>query len=443
MPLTAAPHRPEDTPLLDAMGRRFAAAMAAFEGFEPAPLLAVAVSGGADSVALLRLAHDWAAERGGALVAVTFDHRLRPESAAEAERVAEWCAALGIRHRTLAWDAGAPESGIEAAARAARYAALEALCRAEGALHLLVGHHAGDQRETVAMRMERGGGHGRAGMPALDYRRDCRLLRPLLGFAKAELIALCRALGQEWVEDPSNHSDAFERNRVRRRLERLSVSEAAAIDREIAAAGAARMDAERRLARRIVAWARISPLGYAWIDWTAWRGAPRDDIADREFLGRIAHCVGGRAYAPPLGVVERALATLAAGGVATLGGCVARAGGGGLWILRENRTPPEASAGRWDERFAAAPDDLARLRPPRGAAERDALRRALAALGTCEKPPPSAAFARVPVFLRGEEVCLAPLGGYDRAAPAARFAPAAAATACAIWLAPVAANLMY
>lgn len=442
MPLTAPPHRPEDTPLLDAMGRRFAAAMAAFGGFEPAPLLVAAVSGGVDSVALLRLAHGWATERGGAVLAVTFDHRLRPESAAEAERVAEWCAALGVRHRTLAWETGAPESGIEAAARAARYAALEALCRAEGGLHLLVGHHAGDQRETVAMRMERGGGHGRAGMPALDYRRDCRLLRPLLGFAKSDLADFCRALGQTWVEDPSNLSEAFERNRVRRRLERLPEAEAAALDREIAAAGAARMEAERRLARRIVAWVRLSPLGYAWIDWSAWRAAPVDDAADRELLGRIAHCVGGRAYAPPLGVVERALATLAAGGVATLGGCIARTGGGGLWILRENRTPPEVAEGRWDERFAATAEDLARLRPPHGAAERDALRRSLATLGTCEKPPPSAAFARVPVFSRGEEVCLAPLGGYDRAAAAARFAPPAAATACAIWLAPVAANLM-
>lgn len=442
MPLSRAAPAAEDAPLLEALERRFAATMAGFGGFEPAPLVVVAVSGGVDSMALLRLAHDWAAAQGGRVLAVTFDHRLRPESAAEAERVGAWCAALGILHRTLVWDGPAPATGVEAAARGARYAALESVCRETGALHLVVGHHAGDQRETVAMRMERGGGHGRAGMPALDYRRDCRLLRPLLGFAKSELAALCRALGQAWVEDPSNLSDAFERNRVRKRLERLPEAEAAAMDRGIAAAGRARMDAERRLARRIVAWARISPLGYAWVDWDAWDAAPRDDAADREFLGRLAHCVGGRVYAPPLGVVERALSTLAAGGVATLGGCIARRGGGGLWILRENRAAPALSGGRWDERFAAAPDDLARLRAPQGAAERDALRRTLAALGTCEKPPPSAAFARVPVFARGEEVCLAPLGGYDRAVPAARFAPAAGVTACAIWLAPVAANLM-
>lgn len=442
MPLSRIAASPDVAPLLEALERRFAAAMAAFGGFEPAPLLAVAVSGGVDSVALLRLAHDWATAREGGVLAITFDHRLRPESAAEAERVGAWCAALGIPHLSLAWEAPAPATGIEAAARTARYAALEATCREAGALHLLVGHHAADQRETVAMRMERGGGHGRAGMPALDYRRDCRLLRPLLGFAKADLTALCRALGQEWLEDPSNVSDAFERNRVRKRLDRLPAAEAAAMDRSIGAAGAARMDAERRLARRMMAWVRISPLGYAWVDWHAWRTAPRDDAADREFLGRLAHCVGGRAYAPPLAVVERALSLLAAGEVATLGGCIARIGGGGLWILRENRLPPTVAEGRWDERFAASPEDLARLRPPRGADERDALRRALAALGPGEKSPPSAVFARVPVFARAEEICLAPLSGYDRAVPAARFAPAAGATACAIWLAPIAANLM-
>ncbi len=442
MPLSRAAATADDAPFLDAMERRFAAAMAAFGAFEPAPLLAVAVSGGADSVALLRLAHDWAAARGGRVVAITFDHRLRPDSAAEAERVGAWCAALGTTHRSLAWSDPAPATGVEAAARAARYAALESVCRAEGALHLLVGHHAGDQRETVAMRMERGGGRGRAGMPALDARRDCRLLRPLLGFAKADLMALCRALGQAWVEDPSNLSDAFERNRVRKRLDRLPEAEAAAMDRAIAAAGAARMDAERRLARRMVSWVRLSPLGYAWVDWAAWRAAPRDDAADREFLARLAHCVGGRAYAPPTAMVERALSLLAAGKGATLGGCVARLGGGGLWILRENRAVPEAADGRWDDRFSVAPEHLADLRAPRGAAEREALRRALAALGTCEKPPPSAVFARVPVQMRGEEVSLAALGGYDPHAPAARFAPAAGATACAIWLAPIAPNLM-
>lgn len=442
MPLSRIAASSDAAPLLEALERRFAAAMAGFGGFEPAPLLAVAVSGGVDSVALLRLAHDWAAARDGGVLAITFDHRLRAESAAEAERVGGWCAALGISHLSLAWQAPAPAAGIEAAARAARYAALEAACREAGALHLLVGHHAGDQRETVAMRMARGGGHGRAGMPALDYRRDCRLLRPLLGFAKADLSALCRALGQEWVEDPSNVSDAFERNRVRKRLDRMPAVEAVAMDRAIGAAGATRMEAERRLARWMVAWARISPLGYAWVDWNAWRAAPRDDAADREFLGRLAHCVGGRAYAPSLAVVERALSLLAAGEAATLGGCIARLGGGGLWILRENRLPPTVADGRWDERFAASPEDLCRLRAPRGAEERDALRRALAALGPGEKTPPSAAFARVPVFARAEEVCLAPLSGYDRAVPAARFAPAAGTTACAIWLAPVAANLM-
>ena len=96
------------------------------------------------------------------------------------------------------WHGEKPTTGIEAAARRARYAALEAACREEGILHLLLGHHAGDQRETVTMRAERGHGPGEAGMAALDMRRDVRVLRPVLGVEKADLENLCRSLGQPW-----------------------------------------------------------------------------------------------------------------------------------------------------------------------------------------------------------------------------------------------------
>src|SRR5215471_10604463 len=95
---------PDDPPTLD----EFAALLAAIGGFEPRPLIAVATSGGPDSLALAILADRWARRQGGEVWALTIDHRLRPESTAEAEQVAVWLTARGIRHRTLVWDGGKP-----------------------------------------------------------------------------------------------------------------------------------------------------------------------------------------------------------------------------------------------------------------------------------------------------------------------------------------------
>src|SRR5689334_22586799 len=111
------------TPLSD---EDFAAQLDRLGPFERAPRLAVAVSGGADSLALALLADAWARDRGGSITALTVDHRLRPESAAEARQVGTWLTARGIAQETLIWEGPYPSSDIQAAARAARYRLLEA-----------------------------------------------------------------------------------------------------------------------------------------------------------------------------------------------------------------------------------------------------------------------------------------------------------------------------
>src|SRR5205085_12296954 len=125
-------------------------------GFEARPLIAVAVSGGPDSMALAILADRWARQRGGEAWALTVDHRLRPESAAEAETVASWLAARGIPHEVLVWSDAKPASGIQEAARAARYRLLAGWCRDQGCLHLLTAHHREDQAETHLIRRRAG-----------------------------------------------------------------------------------------------------------------------------------------------------------------------------------------------------------------------------------------------------------------------------------------------
>lgn len=204
----ATDHRP--------LATHFSATLSGIGYFEKKPTLAVAVSGGADSMALLLLANSWAKERGGRAVALTVDHGLRTESASEARQVGTWCKAHGIEHHVLEWKSPKPSSAIQAKARDARYALLTAWCREHKLLHLLTAHHLSDQAETLLLRMARGSFiEGLSCMPAVSFRDGVRLLRPLLDVTKSELVDFLGAKNQRWIEDPSNRNPHYTRNRIR------------------------------------------------------------------------------------------------------------------------------------------------------------------------------------------------------------------------------------
>jgi tRNA(Ile)-lysidine synthase len=191
--------------------------------FSDSKAILIAVSGGPDSMALLRLAHQWGRAAGRPkLYAATVDHGLRPDSQDEARQVGEWCAPLGIPHRILCWDGQKPEARLQERARDARYALLEDFARETGCDTLLTAHHAGDQAETILFRMTRGSGlRGLAGMARSSRRGALRHGRPLLDWSKAELVGVCDALGQPFFRDPSNHNPRFARTRMRQLLEEL------------------------------------------------------------------------------------------------------------------------------------------------------------------------------------------------------------------------------
>jgi tRNA(Ile)-lysidine synthase len=176
----------------------------------------VAVSGGPDSTALLVMAAEWTARRGARLFAATVDHRLRPESRAEAAGVAGLSARLGVPHATLVWTGAKPSSRLQERAREARYRLLAAHAEAIGADVIATAHHLDDQAETVLFRLARGSGvAGLAGMAAATPLGRATLVRPLLGVAKADLESFCRARGVSFVEDPSNADPAYARTRLR------------------------------------------------------------------------------------------------------------------------------------------------------------------------------------------------------------------------------------
>lgn len=339
----------------------FADTLSCLGPFEARPRLAVAVSGGRDSMALALLASEWACARGGEAVAVTVDHGLRAESAREALQVADWLAGRDIPHHRLTWtDTPGPDDlgmgASEAAARSARYGLLEAFCRDQGILHLLVGHHRDDQAETQAMRRARASGViGRAGMPAVRELRDARLLRPLLGFPRVRMAATLAARGQAWLDDPSNTDPRFARARMRLDGDPLPMADmtAAAARQELECAVAG-------LAARAVA---LHPAGFALLD-PALLGEASAAIRTR-LVSNLLTCIGGSVY-PPRGarlarLCDQIMGGRVGGGM-TLGGCTIRpVPGGRIRFVRElaGISPPRilgASEARiaWDGRFRIA-----------------------------------------------------------------------------------------
>ncbi len=189
----------------------------------------VAVSGGSDSTALLLLAARWAkrVKRPPKLLAVTVDHGLRPEAAAEAAAVSRLARRLGVPHRTLRWRGIKPTTGLQDAARRARYRLLADAARRRGWAHIVTAHTVDDQAETVLFRLARGSGlSGLAAMAAVsmvpDQAGEVFLLRPLLHVAKARLIATLRGAGISYADDPSNLDPRFARTRFRQLVPALA-----------------------------------------------------------------------------------------------------------------------------------------------------------------------------------------------------------------------------
>jgi tRNA(Ile)-lysidine synthase len=219
-------HRPltkgaEATPATPLSADEFSALMVPFGPFAKPCRIAVAVSGGPDSMALVWLVKNWIADR--ELIALTVDHGLRPESVTEAVETQKRLSAYGIASEILRWEHPPVVSRLHVSARKARYQLLLDACRRRGIDTLLLAHQREDQAETILMRFAKGGGiEGLSGMAAFALKDGVRLLRPLLGVPKERLIATCDAAQLPFIRDPSNASDKFARGRLRRVLPLLA-----------------------------------------------------------------------------------------------------------------------------------------------------------------------------------------------------------------------------
>ena len=349
--------------------------LATFEPLTAFPKVALAVSGGSDSMALMYWAAHWrellsASTPAPKIVILTVDHGLRAASRQETEFVCQHAARLGFPCQILEWKGEKPQTGIQAAARLARYDLMIEFCRTHGVKALVTAHHRDDQAETVYMNLARGSGiDGLAGIaPRLEI-AGLSLLRPLLHLSKRTLLHLLRALGGDYCEDPSNQDRSFERVRVRQLLRQAEnqTNRAEQTETGLAPAALARTANRSRRARQALDFyterfleqtAVLNEWGIGQIALDKFHEAP-EEIRLRTLI-RLLSVIGGQARDPALSAVEELLLSLTEDRFSgrTLGGCVVRERNGKLLIHREGgrrgpsamRVTPGASI-IWDERF--------------------------------------------------------------------------------------------
>ena len=288
--------------------------------------MGIAVSGGADSLALLLLAH---VARPGEIEAATVDHGLRTAARDEAEFVAKVCADLGVPHAILTVQV--PSGNLQSEARQVRYAALAQWMEQRGLNLLASAHHADDQAETLLMRLMRGSGlAGLTGVRASGNvpGADLRLIRPLLGWRKQELEQLVEETGIEAVADPSNVDDRFDRARLRKQLAGADWIDPLAISQSASHLA----DAEEALQ-----WAADA-------EWESYvRSGPEGTLHYRPHAPRaiqfavLARAISELGGEPRGGAVSELLKALETGKGGNLAGVLARPVSG-EWVLR--REPP-------------------------------------------------------------------------------------------------------
>lgn len=330
----------------------FAGALSALGPFEPEPRLAVGVSGGADSMALALLADDWVRQCGGSLLALVVDHGLRQELAVEASATVQRLASRGIAARLLRISGLTRGSALAERARAARMQMLTAACAEAGILHLLLGHHAADQAETVLIRELGGSGPiGLAGMAPLVETPTVRILRPLLAMPPGELRQSLVEAGMRWVEDPSNADRSALRPRLRwlRRDPGGAGPATSALAQSAAALGRGRASHEASVAAELAEHVSLRPEGFAHVDaWPLSAGA----------LAALVQTVAGTPFPPAAAGIAKLSGALLGGTLAGARLMPAGRMGRGWLLMREaaamTAAVPALPGAVWDGRFRLA-----------------------------------------------------------------------------------------
>jgi tRNA(Ile)-lysidine synthase len=288
--------------------------------FGPRPRIAVAVSGGPDSLVLCHLVQCWLKNDPASVMALIVDHQLRPESTVEAQLTQQRLQKWGIPSEILTWEGPKPTTRIQERARQARYALLESWCQQHGVIHLLTGHHFDDQWETVVSRLEKKSDlSGLRGILPIVYKPFGRIIRPLLAFTKQTILAYAHDHALDYAVDPSNQNPKYHRVYLRQHRDLLEQQfPPDTIQELMTKATSVTCEHSKKLAQFVVQAVRIDPLGYIEVDRSLFEQLAQ--ALQIEFIRSVGHCMSKSPYPVPKKKALTVVQKIATNTRATLGG---------------------------------------------------------------------------------------------------------------------------
>lgn len=323
----------------------------------------VAVSGGGDSMALLLMMHRWAAQTGQTVQCCTVDHNLRPEAREEAEFVAQTCAGLNIPHTVLRWEGWDNRGNLQAEARNARRSLIADWATAQGVRTVALGHTRDDTIETFFMRLFRGAGvTGLSPMNTHFTSNGIEWIRPIENFEREDLRDYLRGQNQNWIEDPSNEDDRFDRVKIRKALAVLSeagIAYSGVLDSmdKFDLADRALKQATHHLAQQVATMQRCGAVRLNWAEAIKTEWAVRHRL-----LAHILRRISDASYPPRQDALAALETAINQGKNHSLSGCLVLSDGCGMVeVTREPNAMPVSGADadtydkRWSVRGPAEP----------------------------------------------------------------------------------------
>ena len=270
--------------------------------------IALAISGGADSLALAILANKYKYKYNYKLFAFSIDHQLRSDSAKEVRYVKNLMKTIDIKHHTLAWTTVKPKTKIQESARIARYDLLCEACNKHQCDYILLGHHADDQIETFIIRLE-----AKSGLDGLSCMQEktkiltsyghLNLIRPLLNIRKKTLIELCKKNNMKWLEDPSNEDIKYSRSKIRKLL--ISIDMFRGFNESITLYSKLKFNIDRILLNTMKNSITFNEVGICKISLDNFLKLP--DVFQKKLLNTLIKIIGGKKYPRKSSIINRVL----------------------------------------------------------------------------------------------------------------------------------------
>ena len=265
--------------------------------FEKNPHIGICVSGGVDSLALLLLMNSWVKKKEGRITAIHFNHNLRKESSLEAIFVKRITKQLGQNFKILNWSEEKPKSSIMKQARDARYKSILEYCKKKRIITIMTAHHFDDMLETYIMRKSRKYSTlGLNAIPQKNNQENLQILRPLLHIKKSRLVKTCIKRRYDWMSDPSNYDEKFERVRIRKHLTSLNRKKLKKIESEFKVQLIKNTKIENRVSEYLVEKIRSFDFGQFMIERRSLFNLPK--YLQIEVLKRLLVTCSGSIYPP-------------------------------------------------------------------------------------------------------------------------------------------------